>query len=135
MTMKTKPRDLRLQSCVILNLRSTCSTVGLRRGGVATTFRRPVTGAERVAVAATLGCPVWEVGPRSGCGQFIRRYGRNAPAPLSGAKGRAARCLPRPAVTGACVTALGRVNPAPTAPRSYFLRGTACQCRCLASKE
>ncbi|MGW1538559.1 hypothetical protein [Streptomyces aureus] len=47
-----------------------------------------VTGAERVAVAATLGCPVWEVGPCSRCGQFIRRYGPNAPIACSVCRGQ-----------------------------------------------
>jgi hypothetical protein len=34
---------------------------------------------ERAAAATALGCPVWELGPCNGCGQLIRRYGRNAP--------------------------------------------------------
>ncbi|MEU0646052.1 hypothetical protein [Streptomyces umbrinus] len=38
-----------------------------------------VTGVERAAMATALGCPPWELGPCAGCGQFIRRYGRNVP--------------------------------------------------------
>ncbi|WP_235093940.1 hypothetical protein [Streptomyces sp. A1-5] len=37
-----------------------------------------ITPVERVAAAAALGCPPWEVGPCSQCGQLMRRYGRNA---------------------------------------------------------
>ncbi|WP_240805386.1 hypothetical protein [Streptomyces sp. A1547] len=37
-----------------------------------------ITQVERAAAAATLGCPPWEVGSCIGCGQLMRRYGRNA---------------------------------------------------------
>ncbi|MBB1256800.1 hypothetical protein H3146_26145 [Streptomyces sp. OF3] len=37
-----------------------------------------VTPVERAAASAALGCPVWELGPCAGCGQLMRRYGRNA---------------------------------------------------------
>ncbi|MFF4567562.1 hypothetical protein [Streptomyces sp. NPDC001435] len=38
-----------------------------------------VTDPERAAMAAALDCKPWELGPCIGCGQFIRRFGRNAP--------------------------------------------------------
>lgn len=43
-------------------------------------LRRPglITPVERAAASAALGCPPWELGPCSGCGQLMRRYGRNA---------------------------------------------------------
>lgn len=37
-----------------------------------------ITDAERVAASHALGCPPWELGPCAGCGQLMRRYGRNA---------------------------------------------------------
>lgn len=37
-----------------------------------------VTDVERVAASYALGCPPWELGPCSGCGQLMRRYGRFA---------------------------------------------------------
>ncbi|MFI9176106.1 hypothetical protein [Streptomyces lincolnensis] len=43
------------------------------------TMALTIADAERAAIAASLGCPVWEVGPCANCGQFIRRFGRNAP--------------------------------------------------------
>lgn len=39
---------------------------------------RQVGPDERAAVASELGCPAWELGPCSGCGQLMRRYGYNA---------------------------------------------------------
>ncbi|MER7982647.1 hypothetical protein [Streptomyces sp. NPDC095817] len=45
-----------------------------------------VTDVERAALAATLNCPVWEIGPCAGCGQFIRRYGRDAPVACGGCR-------------------------------------------------
>ncbi|MFF9402412.1 hypothetical protein [Streptomyces sp. NPDC014744] len=33
---------------------------------------------ERAAASAAAGCPPWELGLCAGCGQLMRRYGRNA---------------------------------------------------------
>ncbi|MGW3060782.1 hypothetical protein ACWC98_33360 [Streptomyces goshikiensis] len=43
-------------------------------------YRNPllITPVERVAASAALGCPTWELGPCSECGQVMRRYGRDA---------------------------------------------------------
>lgn len=37
-----------------------------------------ITPVERAAASAALGCPPWELGACAGCGQLMRRYGRNA---------------------------------------------------------
>ncbi|MFE4051282.1 hypothetical protein [Streptomyces sp. YIM B13518] len=37
-----------------------------------------ITTVERAAASAALGCPPWELGLCAGCGQMMRRYGRNA---------------------------------------------------------
>ncbi|MFB7913842.1 hypothetical protein [Streptomyces sp. NPDC056061] len=37
-----------------------------------------ITTVERAAASAALGCPPWELGLCAGCGQLMRRYGRNA---------------------------------------------------------
>lgn len=37
-----------------------------------------ITPVERAAASAALGCPPWELGPCSECGQLMRRYGRDA---------------------------------------------------------
>ncbi|MER5932758.1 hypothetical protein [Streptomyces sp. NPDC002054] len=37
-----------------------------------------ITAVERAAASAALGCPPWELGPCSECGQLMRRYGRDA---------------------------------------------------------
>ncbi|WP_253915464.1 hypothetical protein [Streptomyces mayonensis] len=37
-----------------------------------------ITDVERAAASAALGCPPWEIGPCTGCGQLMRRHGRNA---------------------------------------------------------
>ncbi len=37
-----------------------------------------ITDVERAAASAALGCPPWELGLCAGCGQLMRRYGRNA---------------------------------------------------------
>jgi hypothetical protein len=37
-----------------------------------------ITSVERAAASAALGCPPWELGLCAGCGQLMRRHGRNA---------------------------------------------------------
>lgn len=37
-----------------------------------------ITAVERTAASAALGCLPWELGPCAGCGQLMRRYGRDA---------------------------------------------------------
>lgn len=37
-----------------------------------------ITIVERAAASAALGCPPWGLGLCAGCGQLMRRYGRNA---------------------------------------------------------
>lgn len=37
-----------------------------------------ITPVERAAASVALGCPPWELGACAGCGQLMRRYGRNA---------------------------------------------------------
>ncbi|MFB7169461.1 hypothetical protein ACFCYM_01290 [Streptomyces sp. NPDC056254] len=37
-----------------------------------------ITTVERAAASAALGCPPGELGLCAGCGQLMRRYGRNA---------------------------------------------------------
>lgn len=37
-----------------------------------------ITAVERAAASAALGCPPWELGLCAGCGQLMRRHGRNA---------------------------------------------------------
>ena len=46
---------------------------------------------ERLTAAATLGCPVHEIGPCAGCGTAIRRYGTNAAHACSDCRRRVVR--------------------------------------------